>query len=114
LRKAPRTHAQDAEAYKSKVTAIAEGQAARFLALEQAYSQAPKSRASGCTWTRRERVDARSQVLIDTKGGQWVGRQYALSAADKLLEKPLAMTLWRPSVLAGMDGSPRRSRNRTR
>jgi modulator of FtsH protease HflK len=73
-----------AEAYKAQVTAIAEGQSARFLQLEQAYSQAPEVTRRRLYVDAVENVLTRAhKVLVDSKSG---GNMFYLPL-DKLLEK---------------------------
>ena len=77
---------QDAEAYKAQVTALAEGQTARFLELEQAYSQSPEVTRKRLYKDTIENVLARAhKVLIDTKTGN--GGNMLYLPLDKLLER---------------------------
>jgi len=79
---------QDAEAYKSQVTAIAEGQTSRFAQLEQAYSQAPEVTRRRLYMDTVESVLSRAhKVLIDSKAGGSAGGNMFYLPLDKLLEK---------------------------
>ena len=74
---------QDAEAYKAQVTALAEGQAARFTQLEGAYAQAPEVTRQRLYMDTIESVLARAhKVLIDGHAGNMF-----YLPIDKLLEK---------------------------
>ena len=75
---------QDAQAYKSQVTAIAEGQAARFSQLQGAYAQAPEVTRRRMYMDTVEGVLARAhKVLIDGQAGS----NMIYLPIDKLLEK---------------------------
>jgi membrane protease subunit HflK len=79
---------QDAEAYKSQVTAIAEGQTSGFLQVEQAYSQAPEITRRRLYMDTVEKVLSRAhKVLIDSKAGGSAGGNMFYLPLDKLLEK---------------------------
>jgi membrane protease subunit HflK len=90
------------------VTAIAEGQAARFLAREQAYAQAPEVTRRRMYMDTVENVLARAhKVLIDTKAGNGSGGNMLYLPLDKLLEKANARedSSTTPTVTIRDDGS---------
>jgi membrane protease subunit HflK len=79
---------QDAQAYKSRVTAIAEGQSSRFTQLLDTYMQAPEVTRRRLYMDTIENVLARShKVLIDSKGA---GGNMIYLPLDKLLDKAAA------------------------
>jgi membrane protease subunit HflK len=99
---------QDGEAYKSQVTAIAEGQTSRFLQLEQAYSQAPEVTRKRLYMDTIENVLSRAhKVLIDSKAGGSSGGNMFYLPLDKLLEKANARDGESSGVISGRgdDGS---------
>jgi modulator of FtsH protease HflK len=79
---------QNAQAYKARVTALADGQSARFLQLEAAYSKAPEVTRKRLYMDTIEGVLSRShKVLIDSKApGSGGGNMFYLPL-DKLLDK---------------------------
>jgi len=75
---------QDAQAYKSQVTAVAEGQASRFSQLEGAYAQAPEVTRRRLYMDAVENVLAHAhKVIIDSHAGN----NLVYLPIDKLLEK---------------------------
>jgi modulator of FtsH protease HflK len=75
---------QDAEGYKARVVAEAEGQASRFSQLEVVYAQAPEVTRRRLYMDTVENVLARAhKVLIDGKAGN----NMIYLPIDKLLEK---------------------------
>jgi membrane protease subunit HflK len=93
---------QDAQAYRSQVTALAEGQTSRFLQLEQAYSQAPEVTRRRLYMDTVENVLARAhKVLIDSKAGGNAGGNMFYLPLDKLLER--AGSQGETTVISGRD-----------
>src|SRR5262249_25505670 len=79
---------QDSEAYKAQVTAIAEGQTARFQQLQQAYAQAPEVTRRRLYMDAMENMLSRAhKVLVDSKAGGSAGGNMFYLPLDKLLEK---------------------------
>jgi modulator of FtsH protease HflK len=75
---------QDSQAYKAQVTALAEGQAARFTQLEGAYAQAPEVTRRRLYTETIESVLARAhKVIIDSRAGS----NLVYLPIEKLLEK---------------------------
>jgi len=75
---------QDAQAYRSRVTALADGQTSLFLQLEAAYIQAPEVTRRRLYMETVENVLARShKVLIDAHAGS----NMIYLPIDKLLER---------------------------
>jgi membrane protease subunit HflK len=107
---------QDGEAYKSQVTAIAEGQTSRFLQLEQAYSQAPEVTRRRLYMDTVENVLSRAhKVLIDSKAGGTSGGNMFYLPLDKLLEKSNARGEGEPSASGSSsrdDGNPSSMQNK--
>jgi modulator of FtsH protease HflK len=90
---------QDAEAYKSQIVAIAEGDVARFNSVYSAYALAPEvTRQRMYIETIEQIMQQSKKVIIDAKGGPNGNMIYL--PLDKLLEKSAA-----PRAVSGAAGS---------
>ncbi len=77
---------QDAEAYKSQVVALAEGDVARFNSVYTAYAQAPEvTRQRMYIETIEQIMQQSKKVILDSKPGQ--GGNMIYLPLDKLLER---------------------------
>jgi modulator of FtsH protease HflK len=79
---------QQAEAYKNQTIALAEGEASRYLQVEQVYAQAPEVTRRRLYMDTVEKVLTHAhKVLIDSKAGGSAGSNMFYLPLDKLLEK---------------------------
>jgi modulator of FtsH protease HflK len=95
---------QDAEAYKSQVSALAEGDVARFNSVYAAYAQAPDvTRQRMYIETIEQIMQQSKKVILDTRQGN--GNNMIYLPLDKLLEKQSARQV-APAPAASADELP--------
>jgi len=94
---------QDAQAYKSRVTANSEGEAERFLKLLSEYERAPAVTRERLYIETIERVLRSSRkVLLDTKGD---GGNLVYLPIDKLLEQGRRVQRAEPEATVTIEGT---------